>query len=91
MKKLKLKVEDLSVTSFAAEQETSGRRTIFGMATIGFTLCCGGTGDPPSEHTRCLCTGDPGCYPSLYCSGAGPGEPNQTCYEGCMTNENGAC
>jgi len=42
-----------------------------------------------SQPTQCLCTGQAGCYPSLYCSLDGGNR--QTCAEGCMTNENGLC
>ncbi|HEY0020390.1 MAG TPA: hypothetical protein VGC13_29095 [Longimicrobium sp.] len=75
MKKLKLSADDLKVTSFTAQQERGGAGTVNGMQITGFTFC--------------YCTDHGDCYVSNYCSY--PGQPNNTCYDGCMTNQNGAC
>lgn len=78
MKKLKLKLDDLEVSTFAAAEEPRLRGTVNGNQVTGFTFCyC--TDYPQAE-----------CYQTYYCSLA-PGQPNNTCYEGCMTNQNGAC
>lgn len=90
MKKLKLSLDALEVTSFVAHEARSTAGTVKGMDSFYGT--CEWNGCAPSRiDTQCLCTYDDGCYPSLYCSGAGPGEPNVTCDPGCMTNANGAC
>jgi hypothetical protein len=52
MKKLKLAVEDLVVSSFAAEKETGA---VYANESMGI-------------QTRCGCTHQEGCYPSKYCS-----------------------
>ncbi|HEX8431170.1 MAG TPA: hypothetical protein VF625_07775 [Longimicrobium sp.] len=79
MKKLKLELGDLEVTSFAAQDQEERGGTVNAMQSY--------------YATECLCTNAEGCYPSLYCSqgGVGPGEPYGTCYPGCMTNERGEC
>jgi hypothetical protein len=79
MKKLKLKLEELEISTLAAEGErkdTTG--TVKGNQVTGFTFC--------------YCTDYPeaGCNVTNLCS-LQPGQPNNTCYEGCMTNQNGAC
>jgi hypothetical protein len=72
MKKLKLKLDALEVSSFDAEG-TSG--AVHAMAaTFGAYTC--------------RCTAEVGCYPTKYCTGPGC---VITAYNGCMTNENGAC
>jgi hypothetical protein len=75
MKKLKLTLDDLEVTSFAARDEPKGTGTVNGMQETGFT---------------CLCSDAFGCQQTIYCTGYA-GEPNVTCYDACMTNQNGAC
>ncbi|HEX2209309.1 MAG TPA: hypothetical protein VHG93_16650 [Longimicrobium sp.] len=75
MKKLKLKLDDLEISTFVAEGERQGGGTVHGNQITGFTYC--------------YCTDNGDCYWSNYCSY--PGQPNNTCYEGCMTNERGAC
>jgi hypothetical protein len=78
MKKLKLELADLQVTSFTAHEKQVQRGTVNGNQITGFTVCyC--TDYPQAE-----------CYPTNLCS-LQPGQPNNTCYEGCMTNQNGAC
>lgn len=75
MKKLKLELDQLEVTSFTAQNGREGTGTVNGFQITGFTYCyCSNTD----------------CYQSNYCSNV-PGQPNNTCYEGCMTNERGAC
>ncbi|MBB4637621.1 hypothetical protein [Longimicrobium terrae] len=88
MKKLKLELDQLEVSSFTAQDEEKASGTVNGMATYYPDGC-----RPSYYKTECLCTGAEGCYPSLYCSqgGVGPGEPYGTCYAGCMTNANGEC
>ncbi len=78
MKKLTLKLDDLQVSSFAADDKQEARGTVNGNQVTGFTFC--------------YCTDYPhaGCYPTDNCS-LQPGQPNNTCYEGCMTNRNGDC
>jgi hypothetical protein len=83
MKKLKLAVEALEVTSFTAEEERGGTGTVNGLQT-GYTDC-----RPSYYETQCLCTRDEGCYPSLYCTQGGPYQ--LTCAADCMTNANGYC
>lgn len=75
MKKLTLKLENLEVSTFVAQGAPEGTGTVKGMQITGFTYC--------------YCTDNGDCYWSNYCSY--PGQPNNTCYEGCMTNERGAC
>lgn len=95
MKKLRLNVDDLAVTSFVAESKKEERRTVYGHSyetRFGCMTWEYECNQDPTQETRCMCTAAEGCYPSLYCTGDPmPGAPNQTCYEGCMTNENGAC
>lgn len=77
MKKLKLTLADLEVSSFIAQNKDGRAGTVNGMQQMtGFTVC--------------YCTNYGDCQHSLYCSNI-PGAPNNTCYEGCMTNEMGAC
>ena len=83
MKKLKLKLDDLEVTSFVAQDrqdqpgtvEGERKGTVAGMELSGYTVC--------------ICT-FVNCPRTVYCSNY-PGQPNNTCYDGCMTNQNGAC
>lgn len=75
MKKLKLTLDDLQVSSFTAEDKPGKPGTVNGMQITGFTYC--------------YCTNNGDCFMSNYCSY--PGQPNNTCYEGCETNERGAC
>lgn len=75
MKKLTLKLDELKVSTFTAQEERKGGGTVNGHQITGFTFC--------------YCTDHGDCYWSNYCSY--PGQPNNTCYEGCMTNERGAC
>lgn len=92
MKKLKLELDQLEVTSFAADEARPATGTVNGLQSYYAT--CAINGCPPSYfETECLCTAAEGCYPSLYCSqgGVGPGQPYGTCYVGCMTNQNGEC
>ena len=94
MKKLKLKLDDLEVTSFAAQEEHQGAGTVDGMQisreywATGCMQC-----NPSSVETQCglNCTNADGCYDSYYCSDIGPGMPNNSCGEGCMTDNYAAC
>jgi hypothetical protein len=93
MKKLKLKLDDLEVTSFAAQDEQTGTGTVNGLQLFSGGPTCVEYGCPPSyNRTECAaqCTLG-GCYPSQYCSYIGPGMPNNTCYEGCVTDNYAAC
>ncbi|HVH14002.1 MAG TPA: hypothetical protein VM759_13160 [Longimicrobium sp.] len=93
MKKLKLNVDDLSVTSFVAREDGDGRGTVNG-AQISWYMFSGCAHCAESfVETQCglNCTQADGCYPSYYCSDIGPGMPNNSCGDGCMTNANGAC
>jgi hypothetical protein len=76
MKKLKLTLDDLRVSSFTAQDSTDQAGTVNGLQITGFTFC--------------YCTNHGDCQQSIYCSNV-PGGPNNTCYDGCMTNQNGAC
>jgi hypothetical protein len=75
MKKLKLRLGDLDVTSFAAEKETGAVHANEAVS---------------SPATQCLCTEREGCYPSLYCTGL-PGGCAVTYQEGCMTDNYSYC
>jgi len=94
MKKLKLTLEDLEVSSFAVQKEREDAGTVKGMdMTIeGWSGCywC-----YSFVETQCAglnnCTGVEGCYPSMYCSDIGPGMPNASCGEGCMTDNYANC
>lgn len=81
MKKLRLTPDELHVTSFAAADKPRGAGTVHGMT--GYSYC-----QPSAEETQCLCTFEEGCYPSLYCSGAGC---VITVQAGCMTNNHSHC
>jgi hypothetical protein len=88
MKKLKLELEDLEVSSFTAE-EAVHRRGVHGRDSRYTDFCGTGTGcEPATEYTKCLCTNAEGCYPSKYCSGGGCVITYQ---EGCMTDNYAAC
>lgn len=77
MKKLKLSVDDLEVTSFAAEKETGA---VYANQVTYVSRCA----------TQCLdCTEAEGCYPSLYCTG--PQGCVATYREGCVTDNYAAC
>lgn len=76
MKKLRLKLDDLEITSFAAQESKEVPGSVYANGLTG--LC---TQIP-------ICTQEDGCYPSLYCS---RDVPQLTCAVGCMTNENGYC
>jgi hypothetical protein len=91
MKKLKLEVDDLEVTSFAAQDEQEGTGTVNGLQSNLQTCVSNGCG-PSYDRTQCAeyCT-LAGCYPSQYCSDIGPGMPNNTCYEGCVTDNYLTC
>jgi hypothetical protein len=57
MKKLRLSLDALEVSSFAAEGRTGTAATVVAMeATVLNT---------------CQCTVQAGCYPSMYCTGTG--------------------
>lgn len=94
MKKLKLKLDDLEVTSFAAQEEHGGAGTVDGMQisrdwnATGCMQC-----NPSYVETQCgfNCTQVDGCYESYYCSDIGPGMPNNSCGDGCMTDNYAAC
>lgn len=76
MNKLRLKLDDLEITSFAVQEIEEAPGTVYGNQLS--TICT----QPP------ICTQAEGCYRSLYCS---QGSPELTCAIGCMTNENGYC
>jgi hypothetical protein len=94
MKKLKLKLDDLQVTSFTAQDTREETGTVNGLqisrnyAATGCMQC-----NPSGVETQCgfNCTNAEGCYPSYYCSDIGPGMPNNSCAEGCMTDNYAAC
>jgi hypothetical protein len=94
MKKLKLKLDDLEVTSFAAQEKQDQAGTVNGLQisrewyATGCMQC-----NQSAVQTQCglNCTQAEGCYPSYYCSDIGPGMPNNTCGEGCMTDNYAAC
>ena len=76
MRKLKLNLDQLEVTSFAAEEKEEAPGTVYANQLTG--LC--------TQYP--ICTQGEGCYPSFYCS---QDVPELTCAMGCMTNENGYC
>jgi hypothetical protein len=76
MKKLKLRLEDLAVRTFAAEDRAGD---VHGMQ-VGYTHIVG--------MYSCACTAQVGCYPSKYCSGPGCVITYQ---DGCMTDNQYAC
>jgi hypothetical protein len=86
MKKLKLKLDDLEVSTFAAEEARGRTGTVHGLHTHDFQC-------PSFVETQCQlhCTRVEGCYPSYYCSYIGPGMPNNSCGDGCMTDNNANC
>ena len=81
MKKLKLKLDDLEVSSFAADAESGA---VHGMDAIETPLFCGASGYASCDH----CTLEVGCYQSKWCSGPGC---VQTAADGCMTDDNSPC
>lgn len=93
MKKLKLDLDDLEVTSFAAQDEGERTGTVNGMEYSVDDPWSGCLSCPTIPETQCgmNCTNVEGCYPSYYCSDIGPGMPNNSCGQGCMTDYNGAC
>jgi hypothetical protein len=94
MKKLALKLDDLEVTSFVAQEDVAGRGTVDGLQISRDWNATGCMRCNQSEiETQCglNCTQADGCYPSYYCSDIGPGMPNNTCAEGCMTDNYAAC
>lgn len=105
MKKLKLEPDQLEVSSFAAQDEQTGIGTVNGLQSNALSCinygCLSGSptcveyGCPPSyNRTECAeyCSLAGACdYPSQYCSDIGPGMPNNTCYEGCVTDNYAAC
>jgi hypothetical protein len=84
MKKLTLKLDDLEVTSFAAQDKQDQTGTVNGLQVsqeyhlTGCLKC-----NDSSVETQCLCTREAGCYPSKYCSGDGCVITHE---EGCVTN-----
>lgn len=94
MKKLTLKLDDLEVTSFAAQDKQEQGGTVNGLQisrewyVTGCLQC-----NQSQVQTQCglNCTQADGCYPSYYCSDIGPGMPNNTCAAGCMTDNYAAC
>jgi hypothetical protein len=82
MKKLTLKLDELEVTSFTAQETQEEVGTVHGLS--GYVDC-----QPSYNPTQCLgCTREDGCYPSLYCSGGGCVITYQ---EGCMTDNYNYC
>ena len=94
MKKLALKLDDLEVTSFVAQEDAEGRGTVNGLQisrdwnATGCMQC-----NQSQIETQCdlNCTQVDGCYASYYCSDIGPGMPNNSCGDGCMTDAYAAC
>lgn len=94
MKKLKLELDDLEVTSFIAQDKQEQAGTVDGLqisrnyAATGCMQC-----NQSQIETQCglNCTNADGCYPSYYCSDIGPGMPNNSCGDGCMTDAYAAC
>ena len=95
MKKLKLKLEDLEVSTFAAEDGRHGPGTVNGMQISAYYYFQSGCQycAPSYVETQCggNCTNVEGCYDSYYCSDIGPGMPNNSCGDGCMTDNYAAC
>jgi hypothetical protein len=93
MKKLTLKLDDLEVTSFAAQDEREGAGTVKGMEFSMGNPWSGCYECPSYIQTQCGwdCTQVDGCYPSYYCSDIGPGMPNASCAPGCMTDNYANC
>ncbi len=94
MKKLKLSLDQLQVTSFVAQDERDGTGTVNGLQISREYYATGCMQCNQSDiQTQCnlQCTQADGCYPSLYCSDIGPGMPNNTCADGCMTDNYAAC
>ena len=92
MKKLKLELDQLEVSSFAAEDKTEQGGTVNGMqVTYEYFGCDTGYRQcrPSYNPTQCLdCTQAEGCYPSMYCTGSGC---VVTADAGCMTANNAPC
>ena len=81
MKKLKLELDDLEVTSFVAQAEREGTCTINGLQISQYNFGSGCQHCAESfVETQCGldCTQADGCYPSYYCSDIGPGMPNRS-------------
>jgi hypothetical protein len=87
MKKLKLTLDDLTVTSFAAEDEAGA---VHGMQMSQYPCESGKRWCEPSYiETQCLlCTEAEGCYGSMYCTGYGC---VLTADPGCVTDNNSPC
>lgn len=84
----KLKLEDLEVSSFTTQGNQDELGTVFGRQMTELQSACGCDVSQVATNCDWHCTLAVGCYPSLYCSGAGL---IITCRDGCMTNGNGAC
>ncbi len=94
MKKLKLSLDQLEVTSFAAQDERGDVGTVNGLQISREYYATGCMQCNQSQiETQCQlnCTQADGCYPSYYCSDIGPGMPNNSCGDGCMTDAYAAC
>ncbi len=94
MKKLTLRLDDLEVSSFAVQDKQDQTGTVDGLQVsreyymTGCAYC-----NQSYVETQCglNCTDADGCYPSYYCSDIGPGMPNNSCAEGCMTDNYANC
>jgi hypothetical protein len=71
--KLKLKLEDLEISTFAAEDGRHGPGTVNGMQISAYYYF------------------ESGCQYCAPSSDIGPGMPNNSCGEGCMTNNYANC
>lgn len=94
MKKLKLELDQLEVTSFVAQDGRENTGTVNGLQISNYQFGSGCAHCANSfVETQCglNCTQAQGCYPSFYCSDIGPGMPNNSCGVGCMTNAEAAC
>lgn len=80
MKKLKLKLDDVKVTSFEAG---SVEGSIHGMEGVRTPMFCGASG-----YLTCECSAEPGCYPSKWCTGPGC---VATANQPCETADNSPC
>jgi hypothetical protein len=83
MKKLKLDLDALDVTSFTADDRSG---SVHSMGTNTVYPCH--TPNCASNGATYCCTAEAGCYPSKYCSGPGC---VMTVEAGCMTNADAAC
>jgi hypothetical protein len=87
LKKLKLTVDDLEVSSFTAQDGSGQAGTVNGLQITGSFNC---NTNPPRTGGQftCVCTVEVDCYQSRYCSGPGC---LQTYWETCETSNEYQC